>query len=110
MSRRIYNDNGTLRVSEARRETIRVHQDRHNLNATLRKLNVTMDDYLHQLVAQNGLCAICADDPPVRLCIDHDHSDDHFRGLLCHRCNRVLGAAEDSIELLQAAILYLQTH
>jgi hypothetical protein len=106
---------------EARRNATpggaRARSRRHNLSATLRRHNVTMDEYLRQLEAQNGTCAICGSETVGtigvsirRLCIDHDHGDEHFRALLCDPCNRLLGVANDSIELLQAAILYLQTH
>jgi len=95
----------------------RARQRRHNLSATLRRHNVTMDEYLHQLDAQNGTCAICGSETvgamgvsTRRLCIDHDHGDEHFRALLCDLCNRLLGIVSDSTEWLQAAILYLQTH
>lgn len=41
--------------------------------------------------------------------LDHDHTTEEFRGWLCHKCNRALGAFEDSIERLEAAIEYLKS-
>lgn len=59
-------------------------------------------------------CAICgcsADQAPGRwkgrLNIDHDHSSQKLRGLLCHNCNQGLGYFKDKIEFLEKAILYL---
>ena len=68
---------------------------------------------------QDGRCAICrTDDPGTRFwCVDHDHSccgdggkscGRCIRGILCQRCNRVLGLAQDSIERLSRSIEYLQ--
>jgi hypothetical protein len=40
--------------------------------------------------------------------LDHDHTTENFRGWLCHKCNRALGAFEDDPERMKAAIVYLQ--
>lgn len=39
--------------------------------------------------------------------IDHDHSTGGLRGILCSSCNRMLGFAKDSTDILRAAIEYL---
>lgn len=40
-------------------------------------------------------------------CLDHCHTNETFRGWLCHRCNRGLGMMADSTEILQRAMDYL---
>jgi hypothetical protein len=70
------------------------------------------------LTEQRGHCAICAtEDPgPRGWHIDHDHAccpgigscGACVRGLLCHRCNLMLGNAKDSIETLERAVKYLR--
>lgn len=43
------------------------------------------------LAAQEGRCALCPATPKTRrLNVDHDHRTMEVRGLLCHKCNRVL--------------------
>ena len=44
------------------------------------------------------------------LLLDHDHRTGKVRALLCNRCNRVLGLAEDSPELLSKMSNYLKEH
>lgn len=55
---------------------------------------------LHALYeAQGGRCAICDRPGPERgvgcLHIDHDHETGERRGLICHPCNKALGAVEE---------------
>ena len=74
-----------------------------------RGLGVTDADYDRMLAAQGGGCAICGNPPKTRaLNTDHDHKTGKVRGLLCHRCNRVMWAGRDSPELFRAFALYLE--
>lgn len=41
---------------------------------------------------------------------DHCHQRGHFRGWLCDRCNKFLGAIEDDTDLLRKMIAYLERH
>jgi Recombination endonuclease VII len=67
---------------------------------------LTPEDYYDLLEAQNYRCAIC-DEPSDRLCVDHCHETDQIRGLLCIRCNSMLGFARDNTERLMRAADYL---
>ena len=68
------------------------------------------DTYDSLLARQGGRCAICRCTPRTRrLAVDHDHTTNAVRGLLCSKCNHeLLGAAHDSIELLERAVAYLK--
>lgn len=60
--------------------------------------------------AQGQRCACCGSDTPQGKRgwhVDHDHKTEVVRGILCQRCNPMLGCAQDSIEILQAGIAYL---
>lgn len=63
---------------------------------------------------QGGLCRICCR-PETRqlsgkttlLAVDHCHTTGVIRGLLCHRCNRVLGLMRDDSVAIARASQYL---
>jgi len=55
---------------------------------------------------QNNKCAIC--NSTTNLVIDHCHTTGQLRGLLCDKCNRGLGYFNDSVELFNRVIQYLQ--
>lgn len=71
-------------------------------------------------VPDNHICPICTrPEEKVRgrggkksgtWCCDHDHDSGHFRGWLCHDCNRGIGNLGDNPEILQRAIDYLKQH
>lgn len=73
-------------------------------------------DAMHQ--SQNGKCAMCGSAEVAKtrtgearmLCVDHDHRTGQVRALLCSACNTILGAAQDDVRILQAAIAYLERH
>ena len=72
---------------------------------------LNLEDYNTMLVEQGDCCAICkSDNPGVKnrgWHVDHDHITGDVRGLLCHKCNHLLGNARDNPEILTAAIQYL---
>ena len=71
-----------------------------------------LSPYNFVLEKQNGVCAICHKkcSSGRALAIDHDHTTNEFRGLLCTKCNRGLGFFDDGIDLLESAIKYLKQH
>lgn len=72
------------------------------------KYGITNQDYSILLNNQNGVCAICGEDPgDRRLSIDHDHQTGRIRGLLCRNCNSGIGLLKDNAQILARASHYL---
>jgi hypothetical protein len=74
------------------------------------KFGLTMDEYEEMKRASGGVCEACGDRETkiakgtlADLAIDHDHVTGEIRGLLCNRCNRILGIAKENMEYLQRA-------
>lgn len=47
---------------------------------------------------------------PKRPELDHSHSTGKIRSIICRDCNTMLGCAQDNIETLKRAVLYLEQH
>ncbi len=78
---------------------------RHNL----KKFGITIEDYEKMLVEQRGCCKICGKMPgKKRLAVDHNHETREVRALLCDRCNRMIGFAEEEPTILRLAALYIE--
>jgi len=73
------------------------------------KYRLTEEDYTRMLNDQGGVCAICGNTNSggQRLAIDHCHTTNIIRGLLCGRCNPALGLLRDDPAICQAAMGYL---
>jgi hypothetical protein len=98
-------------------DQIRAYQRARYSQDEVRNLNLrhiyglSLEQFNAMSAQQNGLCAICRRPPrdkKQRLCVDHDHVTGKVRGLLCLHCNVLLGKAEDSETILQAAIDYIR--
>jgi DNA-directed RNA polymerase subunit RPC12/RpoP len=75
------------------------------------KYRLTLDDYNALLIRQGYVCAICGQDDNGReLSVDHCHSTNKVRGLLCHNCNVGIGHFKDNQNLLLLAIDYLRKY
>lgn len=68
--------------------------------------------YEEMYTKQKGCCAICGSKDPgdisiKNLCVDHDHESSKVRGLLCTRCNKLIGFARENPDILKLALAFL---
>lgn len=83
-----------------------------------RKYGITEKHYRDIYEKQQGKCGICGKSKLPRLstgakkedvlCIDHCHKSGKNRGLVCNKCNFVLGHADDDPSVLEKAAIYLR--
>ncbi len=78
--------------------------------ALLKLYGITLQEYNKLLGEQGGSCACCGRDTPGRkgrFLVDHCHTTNKVRGLLCFHCNIAIGQFSDDVSVLQKAIDYL---
>ncbi len=80
-----------------------------------KRYGITFEERETMLQNQGGKCIICSqqilltsENRNKRAVIDHCHSSNKIRGMLCHLCNTGLGAFKDNISILSNAIKYLE--
>jgi hypothetical protein len=75
----------------------------------VKKFGLTPPGYERLLGIQGG-CAICGRQSQKnrRLAVDHSHATGEVRGILCDLCNRGLGVFQEDVNILRAAIAYLE--
>ena len=99
--------------------------------SNLQKYSLNLQEWGKLYDRQNGRCGGCGEvlaDPRVKTTemglkpqVDHRHSANEpqfgtrcqlsaVRGLLCGRCNRLLGVIQDNKNLLQNLVNYLKQH
>ena len=106
---------------EKNKEQIAAQQKKYNeknkekIAASRRKraYGLLPEDYDDMLKKQNNKCKICLVEfdeliPNQKINVDHYHTTNQVRGLLCSLCNRGLGHFKDNTERLTKAINYLQ--
>ena len=115
--RRTYRKHRTRRLEKTHRNYLQ-NKDRirqNNRAAVIRHTyGLSLKEYEDRLSRQQSKCAIClvlisrTAKGNNRACLDHDHKTNSIRSFLCHRCNVLLGMAEDSPDRLLRAVDYLQ--
>ena len=102
---------------EQRMEEFRASMGRSDYDhaITLRRHNLTGVEYWQMYDEQGGVCAICGLQETAkrggktqRLAVDHDHDTGRIRGLLCYRCNMMLGFGQDDKDRMMSAAIYLE--
>ncbi len=72
---------------------------------------ITLDQWEKMFKAQGECCAICKSEMPNhgsgQFVVDHCHQFGQIRGILCGKCNVMLGQANDNHDVLFEAAMYL---
>lgn len=92
------------------REYSKTHRDEIRARGLKRKYGLTLEAFESMLFGQGSACAICGSiewgsHGPT---IDHNHETGDIRGILCKRCNLVLGYLRDSPQIALAVADYLE--
>jgi len=74
-----------------------------------KRRGITIEEFDSILRSQGGKCAICGKDSPGKKnwVIDHNHTTNENRGLLCSQCNVGIGMFRENAEVLEKAKSYL---
>lgn len=74
------------------------------------RYNISLQDYENMLIKQNGVCGICYKPCPVHgyLSVDHCHTSNKVRGLLCNNCNAGIGMFKDDPQLFKNATEWIE--
>jgi hypothetical protein len=115
--RRLYNRTYRLSQTTVQREANRARSARWNkLNKVVQReshlrlrYDLTLEQFSQMVVDQHGQCAICGRTPSL-LRVDHDHTTNKVRALLCGACNRGIGLLQEDSVVLRAAMKYLEEH
>lgn len=84
----------------------------------LKSFGITLEQYLLMSHVQNNVCAICKKPESAKdarsgkirdLAVDHCHTTGKVRGLLCGKCNQLIGLSNDNTDTLKQAASYLAT-
>lgn len=62
---------------------------------------------LHKKAPPRPLFCECCKQIPIKWVLDHDHTDNSFRGWICDRCNTGIGKLGDNLDGLIKAVNYI---
>ena len=112
-SKEWYQRTKPLRLAQAK-EYRDTHKPLMRLSNFKQHYDLTQEQLDYIIAWKEGKCAACGvalvevGQGTDRGVVDHDHSNDKFRAILCYPCNHVLGHAKDNPETLRKCAEYLE--
>jgi hypothetical protein len=82
--------------------------NKHREQKLKRHYGMSEKDYNVMLEKQEGRCAICGN--YRKLVVDHCHTANRVRDLLCSQCNSAIGLLSDNPFTIRAAAAYVERH
>ena len=98
------------KVRENHKRWRKSHPEHERSKSYKRRYGISIDEYNKMLLSQSGKCLICKEIEKSKngyLYVDHCHKTLKVRGLLCLKCNTILGMAKDNPEILLKCVQYL---
>ena len=85
---------------------------------TRKKVGMSESEFLELVEQSDSKCNICFRQLDVtksteynkRICLDHCHTTNKARGILCNSCNTALGLVKEDISNLENMIRYIERH
>ena len=82
-------------------------------NVLKKKYGITFIEFKEMFELQESKCKICYKELELlakNTHVDHCHTTNKVRGILCGNCNTALGHVKDNIAVLESAIKYLKNN
>ena len=115
-----YKISPSARTRKNKRQAYKRHRrDSWLLSQQVARYGLTAEMFYEMLERQGGVCAICGKPETKtrknseyvdRLSVEHDHRTNAVRGLVCCRCNSIMGFVDDDMNLLLRVVEYLRKH
>jgi len=102
-------------VSQRKQKYYQENKEKSKNNNLIWNYNITLEDYNKMLEKQGGGCAICGSKEigvarAIYFYVDHNHTTDEVRGLLCNPCNCLVGFSREDIKILLKTVAYIKKH
>lgn len=89
------------------------HPDKARNKRLIKCYGISSRDFDTMAAQQSNCCAICGfctTEPTKQLVVDHNHSTNKVRALLCNPCNQGIGLLKEDIRILRSAINYFEVY
>lgn len=122
MHARVYREKHRLQLRKASKLRMRAWRELYpkrvrqtSRNCSYRKIGLNGEQgYLDLYFEQKGRCKVCSRRMPkfgrYGLQADHDHKTNRYRGLVCSRCNMLIGFYETAFDLWAKVEGYLKSY